>query len=141
MRRPPGATAAARDRPAWGSRETLAVTLGATGAALTLTGAGVLVWNQNRYSDYERARSELDGVVPPGEVTSQEDLQTWLDFTRAEEQNKAELASVRRFDVVGWSLAGVGAALLATGVVLYLLPESKAAVTVAARRMELYFVW
>jgi tetratricopeptide (TPR) repeat protein len=139
MRRAAGATASERAR--WGSRKTLAITLGATGAALILSGASVLVWNQNRYSDYERARSELDDAVPPGEVTSQEDLRAWLAFTRAEEQNKAELASVRRFDVVGWSLAGVGAALLATGVVLHLMPESKTAVTVTARRAALSFVW
>jgi tetratricopeptide (TPR) repeat protein len=110
-------------------RTTAAVMLGATGAAVAVAGVSILVWNQDRYAEYDAAKSAL-GPAPSEMVRSQEDLDRALAFARGTERNEAFRRSIQDFDAVGWSMAGVGAALLATGVVLYATRPSGPKVTV-----------
>jgi hypothetical protein len=89
------------------------------GVVLSAVGTGVLVWNAGRYADYETARDDL-GEPPPSEIGTQDELERALDYARATERNRAELEAIEDFEVVGFTLVGVGAGLVATGVVLYL---------------------
>lgn len=131
---PPPPVPAERQRSA-------AFVLGSAGTALALAGTAVLLWNQGRYARYRETRSELAESRPTQEVTSQAELEAWLGHVRAEERNEAVLASVNRFDIVGWTLAGVGAAALATGVVFYFKRQGPATIAVGNRRVMLTCAW
>jgi tetratricopeptide (TPR) repeat protein len=115
---------------------TLAVTLGVTGAVMGAVGTAVLVWNDRRFAHYEAERVAL-GSPPPETIRTQAELDRALAYDRARANNQENLESVKGFDVVGWSVAGVGTALLATGVVLYLTRPSERTLTVGLGRAEL----
>jgi tetratricopeptide (TPR) repeat protein len=116
---------------------TLSVTLGATGAVISAVGAGILIWNDGRREEYEAERQQL-GTTPPQGVGSQEDLDLVIDYTKDRERNDANLESVRRVDTFAWVTVGVGAALMATGVVLYLTRTNEASLAVGSRQTELF---
>ncbi len=99
---------------------TTGIVLGATGVALVAAGAGILIWNGGRARDAERGRQELGAEPPSGEVVDQQGLLGVLAYERAVSENRAAFRSVERFEVVGWSTLGAGAALLGAGVVLVL---------------------
>jgi tetratricopeptide (TPR) repeat protein len=115
---------------------TLAVSLGVTGAVMGAVGAVVLVWNDRRSAEYEADRAALGGP-PPETIRTQAELDRALAYERQRAENQEDLESARDFDVVGWSAAGVGTALLATGVVLYLTRPNERALTVGLGRAEL----
>jgi tetratricopeptide (TPR) repeat protein len=117
---------------------TLAVSLGVTGAVMGAVGTAVLVWNDRRFADYEAERVAL-GSPPTETISTQADLDQALAYERARANNQENLESVKDFDMVGWSVAGVGTALLATGVVLYLTRPSEGSLTVGLGRAELGF--
>jgi tetratricopeptide (TPR) repeat protein len=116
-------------------RTTLAVSLGATGAVMAAAGATVLVWNARRYGDYEAERVALGGP-PFTTIRSQEELDRSLAYERAHAKNQADLDSVKDFDIVGYSLLGVGGALLATGAVLYLTRPGEGTLSVGIGRVD-----
>jgi tetratricopeptide (TPR) repeat protein len=117
-------------------RTTAAVALGATGAAVAAAGISILVWNRERHADYGAAKTAL-GPPPSEQVRSQEDLDRAIAFARGTERNEAFRRSIRDFDVVGGSVTGVGAALLATGAVLYATRPSGTKLTVGFGRAKL----
>jgi hypothetical protein len=116
---------------------TAGIALGATGAALLATGVGVLVWNEGKARAAERQRRALAENRPPGDIQSENDLLTVLSYERGVSENRAAFRSVEQFDVVGWSLVGVGAAMLGTGAVLVLTHAGESKATVALRGDEL----
>jgi tetratricopeptide (TPR) repeat protein len=127
-----------RQRLARERQTTLAVSLGVTGGVVGAVGAVILVWNDRRSATYQAERAAL-GSSPPDMIRSQEELDRALAYERARAKNQKNFESVKDFDVVGWSVAGVGTALLATGVVLYLTRPSEGTLTVGLGRAELGF--
>ncbi len=119
----------ARDRG-----RTAGIVLGATGAVLLAVGGGILLWNDAEAADAARERDLLAGRRPPREVADQEALLEVIAHERAVTENQAAFRSVERFDIVGWSTVGVGAALLGTGAALFLTHGSAPETTVSLRR-------
>jgi tetratricopeptide (TPR) repeat protein len=116
-------------------RTTLAITLGATGTVMSAVGTVILVWNDARHDEYETERRAL-GSPPAESIQSQDELDRALAYDRAHERNQAKLDSVKDFDVVGWSVASVGAALLTTGVIVYLTRPTDPKVAVGLGHVE-----
>jgi hypothetical protein len=112
---------------------TAGIALGVTGAALLAVGAGVLVWNGAEARAAERGQRDLAGRAPSPDVADQQDLQEVLAYERAVSANQAAFRSVERFDVVGWSMVGVGAAMLGTGVVLVVTHRGEPETTLSLR--------
>ena len=112
---------------------TAGITLGVTGTVARAVGTGVLIWNADEARAAERERRALAERPPPPEVDDQQDLLDVLTHERAVSKNQEAFRSVARFDVVGWSLVGVGAAMLGTGVVLVLSHTSVAEPTLSLR--------
>jgi tetratricopeptide (TPR) repeat protein len=136
---PPAATGSNfRQRLARERQTTLAVSLGVTGAVMGAAGTAVLVWNDRRFADYQAERAAI-GNPPPETLRSQEELDQALSYERARAENQEDLESVRDFDAVGWTVAGVGTALVATAVVLYLTRPSEGTLSVGLGRAELGF--
>jgi tetratricopeptide (TPR) repeat protein len=113
---------------------TAGVVLGATGVALLAVGGGILLWNGAEATDAARKRDALAGRQPPGEVVDQAALLEVIAYERAVSENQAAFRSVERFDIVGWSTVGVGAALLGTGAALFLTHGNAAPTAVSLRR-------
>ena len=113
------------------------IVLGAAGSALLVAGAGILVWNGGQASDAEAEARTLAAGRPPSEVTNQDELAEIVAYERAVSENHAALDSVEQFDIVGWSMVGVGAAMLGTGVVLVLTRERESSAKLALRGTSL----
>lgn len=112
---------------------TAGIVLGATGTALLATGVGILLWNGGQARAADRQQEALAGKQPSRDVADQGGLLEVLAYERAVSENQAEFRSVERFDVVGWSAVGVGAALLGTGVVLILTHPGEPEATLSLR--------
>lgn len=126
-------TVAPSDAPRSTLHTQLGLALSGGGGALLLAGAGVLIWNQMRYSEYEATRRELAAAPPSGRVASQEHLDALLEFAHRSARSDADFASIERFDVVGWTMAGIGGALLAGGIALHVTRPRDAALVLGAR--------
>jgi tetratricopeptide (TPR) repeat protein len=135
--RQPSHESASKAQLARERQTTLAVAMGATGAAISAVGAGILIWNDGRREDYEAEQQRLQSAPRPV-VDSQEDLDRVIDYTKDRERNEANLESVRRVDSFAWVTLGVGAALMATGVVLYLTRTDEVGLAVGSRQTELF---
>ncbi len=84
------------------------VALAVSGLAWAATGTAILLWNDQRYHEWEREDWKLRETSAMGEPPA---------GSRISEHNSL-LDSVHRFDVAGWSTLAVGGACLATGLVL-----------------------
>jgi hypothetical protein len=115
----------------------LAIALGAAGGALAASGAAVLIWNESRYADIERARRRLMQNPPERSVESQEDLNQAIAFARALERSDTELESLQRTAIVGLTMVGAGGALIAGGGAVYFMQSRDAVVSVGLRRIGL----
>ncbi|HEX2733700.1 MAG TPA: hypothetical protein VHM70_18950 [Polyangiaceae bacterium] len=97
----------------------VAISLTATGAALVLSGLGVWYWNDNNYDSLVSEHTDLL-AHPPGPVSAPNDVAPAMQYAQQMGRNQAGFDSVKRFDVVTWSLLGVGTACLSTGLWLLL---------------------
>ncbi|MBK7585958.1 MAG: PEGA domain-containing protein [Myxococcales bacterium] len=94
------------------TQRTLAWVAGGAGLALGAVAVGTFIWNDGRFSEWERENSALDGEwskSPPHPP----------DLSQRQQENDDRLSSIQAWDkgVVGLGIAG--GALLATGVVLW----------------------
>lgn len=124
-------------------RRTLAYAVGATGAVVLATGIGTLIWNQGRQSDAESVQETLRASPPPAEIRSDEELAAVIDYERALAQNQADLDAAADGRAVAWTLVGVGSALVASSVVLFVTsrPESGVHVRAGFGRFAVSGVW
>jgi len=94
------------------TQRTLAWIAGGAGLALGAAAVGTYIWNDGRFSEWERENSALDGEwsKPPPYPP---------DLSSRQQENDDRLRSVEAWDkgVIGLGIAG--GALLATGVVLF----------------------
>ncbi|HEY3495137.1 MAG TPA: hypothetical protein VGK73_10645 [Polyangiaceae bacterium] len=114
-------------------QRTAGIVLGATGTALLIAGVSVLVWNGAQARDAEAKLDALERAAPPGEVSNQEELAEILAYERAFSETTAELDATSQFKIAGWSMVGVGAALLGTGAVLVLTRKGTPPATLSLR--------
>lgn len=117
----PTATARAASSPEWGGW-----IFAGTGLGLLLGSAGVWIWNDARHDAAVSERERLERNMPPA-PQGYDEVSAALAYARSLGQNDERFAEVRRFDVVAWSLAGVGAACVGTGLWLLWKPQSAAA--------------
>lgn len=114
--------------------------LASAGVALLVGAAGVAVWNSDRYDDAKREKLDLDAHPPDTLLNEQQEVEAALVFTRRSERNAALFDSVRQFDVVAWTAAGLGAGLSLAAVYFH-WSSNQLSLTATSDSIRLRGVW
>jgi tetratricopeptide (TPR) repeat protein len=93
------------------------VVLLSTGVLAALTGGGIWLWNDAKHERLLEERSLLEDTTPS---PTPDEFAAALAHARAVGRNDEAFDGVRRFDVVIWSLVGIGAASVGAGLWLLL---------------------
>jgi hypothetical protein len=104
------------------ARRRYAYALGGAGVVLLAASVGLGIYNHARYLEWREGANRLQEHPPPSEVQTQADLQAVGSYGREVGRLEGDRAAIRALDVVVWAGAGLGTALLGTGVVLFVLP-------------------
>ncbi len=105
-----------------GPPHTIPLVFTSAGGATILSGLALWLWNDAYYSGLSQDRDSLAQDAPKNPTRSEE-VAGALDYARDVGENDGGFEAAKRIDVVAWSLVGVGAACVATGVIWYLLSD------------------
>lgn len=135
--RSPGRTQSVAPDAGVSSQETLGLALAGSGLLVALGGGALWLWSFDAGRDANQRGDQLLANPPPERPANSDEVRAIRDYGVALGEAAADSSAARRMQVVGLSLAGVGVAALAAGIVTYVTSGAAPAVTGAKPALAL----